>query len=93
MKKLLKSTVPLVAMLGLFFLTNCKKDSVLNPQNCSNSAEKASTAATNYGTNPTKANCEAYKNAVKDLFKSCPTYYTGATKDALDEFLAEPCPN
>jgi len=37
------------------------------------------------------AKCEAYKSAVNSFFKSCPAYYSGAAKDALDEFLKTPC--
>lgn len=72
---------------------SCKKDSDSpSPGNCAANADKVSAAATKFGNDPTKANCEAYKNSVSDFVKSCPTYYTGATKKALEDFMAEPCP-
>ncbi|WP_146202247.1 hypothetical protein [Dyadobacter jejuensis] len=74
-------------------MTNCKKDSAgpLNPLNCSTNAEKVTAAVTTFSQNPTNANCEKYKEAVRDFYKSCSTFYTGATKKDLDDFLAEPC--
>ncbi len=93
MKKVIKSGVMLSSYGALFFLLNCgKKDTAPTPANCSLNAGKVTEAATTYGGNPTKANCEAYKNAVRDFYKSCSTFYPAAQKKALDEFLAEPCP-
>lgn len=90
MKKILKVTVPVALALVL----GCsKKDTAPSPQNCANNSQKVIDAATVYGSNAIKANCEAYKNTVRDFYKSCQTFYTGASKKDLDEFLAEPCPN
>lgn len=90
MKKLLKSLVPLAIVLTV----GCsKKDTAPSAQNCANNSQKEIDAAGVYGGNPTKANCEAYQNTVRDFYKSCQTFYTGASKKDLDEFLAEPCTN
>lgn len=92
MKKSLKSTLVLSSYLCFVLLFSyCKKSSSPSPVNCSTNAVKVSDAISTWGSNPTIANCEAYKNAVKDFYKSCPTFYTGATKKDLDDFLAEPC--
>lgn len=94
MKNQFKSVSLLTICTGLFLLTNCSDNPATpNATNCGNDAEKVSTAAQAYVANPTKATCEAYKNTVKDFYKSCATFYTGAAKDALDDFIAEPCPN
>ncbi|GHB81082.1 hypothetical protein [Persicitalea jodogahamensis] len=90
MKKLLKTITPLAITLVL----GCSKDGTSpSPQNCVDNSQKVTDAVTVYATNPNKANCEAYKNTVRDFFKSCPTYFTGASKQAYEDFLAEPCPN
>ncbi|MBU1822667.1 MAG: hypothetical protein KKG00_14310 [Bacteroidetes bacterium] len=93
MKKALKSTILLSAYVCMALLFNCsKKDTSPSPQNCANNATKVSEAASTYASNQTKANCEAYKNSLRDFFRSCSTFYPAAQKQALDEFLAEPCP-
>ncbi len=90
MKKNFKSIVPLAIVLVL----GCSKnDNSPSPQNCAENSQKVVDAVTVYASNPIKANCEAYKNTLRDFFKSCPTYYTGASKKAYEDFLAEPCPN
>ena len=77
--------------LGL--LLSCSGKKGVSPANCEASGERASAAATAFANDPqNKSKCEAYKNAVRDIFQSCPTYYTGATKQAIDEFMATPCP-
>jgi len=92
MKDLFKSLLFICVFMGPGLLTSCKKR-VANPVNCSTNAEKVSSVANTYAANPNRANCEAYKNAVNDFYKSCATFYTGATKAALDQFMATPCPN
>ncbi len=90
MKTISKSFVSLAIVLTV----GCsKKDTSPTPQNCASNSQKVIDAATVYGSNPIKANCEAYKNTVRDFYKSCQTFYTGTSKKDLDEFLAEPCPN
>jgi hypothetical protein len=79
--------------IGLIVVASCSKAKIANPLNCSNDAERVSASATTYAQSPTKANCEAYKKTVSDFYKSCSSFYTGASKKALDDFLAEPCPN
>lgn len=93
MKKTLKTITVVAAYMGIGLMTNCKKSAVLSPLNCGNDAEKVTDAAIAYSNDPTKARCEAYKNSVRDFYKSCATFYTGASKKALDDFMAEPCPN
>lgn len=72
---------------------SCSKSSPVVATSCEKNAEKVTNAATAFSSDPTNVSkCEAYKTAVNDFYKSCPTFYTGTTKDALDEFLKTPCP-
>lgn len=89
---MIRSAISTTLFLGLVLLMSCGKDSP-SPMNCSTNSERVIAAAETYGKSPTKANCEAYKNVVNDFYKSCATFYTGSAKEAMDEFLAEPCPN
>ncbi|TDB64579.1 hypothetical protein [Arundinibacter roseus] len=92
MKKLFKKTTVLLAFTGLVTFSNCgKKDTDPSPENCGMNAEKVLEAANTFGTNPSKTTCEAYKKTLEAFYKSCPTFYTGVTKQQFDEFLAEPC--
>lgn len=94
MKKSFKSIGLFSAYLGLIVVIGCaKKDTDPTPANCSANSQKVIDAAVVYGGSQTKANCEAYKNTVRDFYKSCASFYTAADKKGLDEFLAEPCPN
>ncbi|MDQ6482454.1 hypothetical protein [Dyadobacter sp. LHD-138] len=82
--------VALFVAMGLIF--SCTKSDPIVGTSCERNAEKVSEAALAYTSDPTStARCEAYKTAVSNFFKSCPTYYSGASKDALDEFLKTPC--
>lgn len=93
MKKSAQSIITFSAYLGIAVAMGCsKKDTAPSPQNCSANATKVGDAATVYANNPIKANCEAYKVAVRDFYKSCANFYSAADKKGLDEFLAEPCP-
>src|SRR5690606_11387447 len=58
-----------------------------NPMACSSNAEKVSKAAEVFLAEQNEANCNTYKNALKDFFKSCPTFYTGVQKKDLEEFM------
>ncbi|REA63730.1 hypothetical protein DSL64_04675 [Dyadobacter luteus] len=93
MKKLFKSTIAVfTTFVTVLFLSCGGKDNSPSPVNCSNNAEKATAAATALASDPTNtAKCEAYKNAIRDLYKSCANYYTGQAKQDLDDFLATPC--
>jgi hypothetical protein len=94
MKKTTKSIAVLTAYLGVLLVTGCGgKDTSPTPLNCSANSQKVVDAATVYGNNPTKANCEAYKNSLRDFYKSCSNFYSAADKKSFDEFLAEPCEN
>lgn len=71
---------------------SCSKSNPVVATSCEKNAEKVTNTANAFSTDPTsKAKCEAYKTAVSDFLKSCPTYYTGVTKDALDDFMKTPC--
>ena len=94
MKKFLKSSVVSLSIICLFLATNCKKKADILPGvglGCATNAEKLSTALNAYLTNPTKANCEKYKDELRAFFKGCPSFYTGVTKKELEDALAEPC--
>lgn len=93
MKKTIQKITILSFCVGVGLTLSCKKDALTNPANCSKDAEKVTNAAIAYGNSQTKANCEAYKKTVSDFYKSCATFYSGAYKEALDDFMAEPCPN
>ncbi|GAB2786208.1 hypothetical protein GCM10027275_33320 [Rhabdobacter roseus] len=76
---------------GLLLSCSGKKD--VSPANCEASGERASAALNAYIADPeNKTKCEAYKSALRDIFQSCPTYYTGATKQSMEELLAATCP-
>lgn len=80
-----------VLFVGLVLCTGCFRKKLITPFSCTTDALKVTEAATKYVNDPSKANCEAYKKTVIDFVKSCPTYYTGATRKELDDFAAEPC--
>lgn len=82
-------TIVICSVVGIAL--SCSKSNPVVATSCEKNAEKVSNAATAYVSNPTdKTKCEAYKTAVSDFFKSCPSYYSGATKDALDDFMKSP---
>jgi hypothetical protein len=93
MQNILKKIVTAGTFFAVTLSLSCgDKDKSPSPVNCGNNAEKVTAAAQVWASDPTKtASCEAYKDAVRDFYKSCNTYYTGAAKKALDDFLAEPC--
>lgn len=92
MQKIFRTIVTAGAFFAVTLSLSCgDKDKSPNPVNCGNDAQKVTDAANAWALNNNKAGCEAYKTAVRDFYKSCATYYTGAAKQALDEFLAEPC--
>lgn len=93
MKKTIRKIMTLSICISIGLMLSCKKDALTNPANCSKDADKVTNAAVAYGNSQTKANCEAYKKAISDFYKSCATFYSGAYKDALDDFMAAPCPN
>lgn len=82
----------LVISIILGMTLSCSKSDPIVTTSCEKNAEKVTNAGTAYAADPTsKTRCEAYKTAVNDFFKSCPTYYSGASKDALDDFMKSPC--
>ncbi len=75
MKANFKTIKVLTAYLAIAALLGCsKKDTAPSPQNCSNNSQKVLDAGMAYGTNPTKANCEAYKRTVQGFYKSCANF-------------------
>ena len=66
---------------------SCKKDSIIPGVNCTNLATAVSTAASNFSSNPTVANCEAYKDALQDYVNGCAglAIYNAAYQNALDD--------
>ena len=90
MKKLLIITAIVSVSFGT--ICSCKKTATVVTTTCETDAKKVSDAATAFASDPTnKAKCQAYANAISDFFKSCPTYYTGATKKDLEDFVANAC--
>lgn len=87
----MKSLITSVFYAGLILGMSCKGKDPVNPTNCGANAEKVTAAAQVYASNVNKANCEAYKKEVIAFIKSCPTFYTGVTKQQLEEFANEPC--
>ncbi|GAA4437679.1 hypothetical protein GCM10023091_17230 [Ravibacter arvi] len=81
--------VAAVALTALF--VGCKDKSNPNPLNCGANAEKVTKAAVAFGNEPSVANCEAYKKEVVAFIKSCPTFYSGVTKQELEEIANMPC--
>ncbi len=95
MKNHLKSFGVTLSIFCLFLMMNCKKKDSILPGvgliGCGSNAEKLTNAANVYASDPTKANCEKYKNELRSFFKSCSTFYTGNTKKQFEEDLAEAC--
>ncbi len=90
MKKILLVATILSFSFGM--LGSCSKAASVVASNCDNAANKVTAASNAYIADPTnKVKCQAYATAINDLYKSCPTYYTGASKKALDDFLATAC--
>lgn len=87
----MKSFIASVFYVGLILGMSCKGKGPVNPLNCGANAEKVSAAALAWGNENSVANCEAYKKELIAFFKSCPTFYTGATKQQLEEFTNGPC--
>lgn len=90
MKKILFATLLLSATFGV--LGSCSKAAAVVANKCDDEAKKVADAATAFSADPTnKAKCQAYANALSSFFKACPTYYTGATKKDLEDFVANAC--
>ncbi len=87
----MKSLITSVFYAGLILGMSCKGKGPVNPLNCGANAEKVTAAAQAYANNSSVANCEAYKKEVIAFIKSCPTFYTGVTKQQMEEFANEPC--
>lgn len=77
----------LVLVSTLFLFGGCSKKSDNKVENCDALSQTAVDAATAFGANPTEATCQAYVNAIQDLYDGCSTISASA-KQAYDQFLA-----
>ncbi len=87
----MKSVVIFVMYAGLVTGLGCKGRGPVNPLNCSVNAQKVTEASLNYSKSQTVANCEAYKREVIAFIQSCPAFYSGTTKQEMEEFANMPC--
>lgn len=95
MKKLFRPIIQICAIGGVFLLSNCAKNGGVGPGgDCSANAQKVTEAGEAYGkdfNNPAK--CQAYKKAIGDFLKSCPTYWSAAVKKQMEDDLKDLCNN
>lgn len=90
MKKIFVAALILSFSFGV--LGSCSKAVSVVASKCDDEAKKVTDAATAFSADPSnKAKCQAYANALGSFFKACPTYYTGATKKDLEDFVANAC--
>ncbi len=80
-----------LVVVSVALFTECSKKESMVTNTCENEAQKVTNAANAFVANPTKANCEAYKKSINEALKNCPTYYTGVSKQALEDFNNTPC--
>ncbi|WP_346237973.1 hypothetical protein ABDK00_002735 [Niabella insulamsoli] len=92
MKKLLKGTALTVAVMALNFAVSCKKaNNPLGAAACGKDAEKYVKAVQDFNESPTKANCEKVKSEAIKFLQSCPTFYTGEQKEAIENIRNSSC--
>jgi hypothetical protein len=92
MKNMFFPAIRIMTLASIILLTNCSKGKGVGPEDCSANAKKVDEATSALSADPAnKIKCEAYKTAVRDLIKSCPNFYTGAMKQAIEDFLAGDC--
>jgi hypothetical protein len=78
---------------GLLLSYSCKKDEpVVSADACVANANLVTTAATTYGNNPTKANCEAYLASINKYLDSCPGLTTAQRNQYKADIAATKCP-
>ncbi|MFA7471923.1 MAG: hypothetical protein WCY86_03400 [Spirosomataceae bacterium] len=87
----MKKLVTICAVFSMLLLAGCKKNEPLGVMACGANAEKFTDAAVRFSQDPNEATCEAYKKAIVEYIKSCPTYYTAVQKQELEEFANSPC--
>ncbi len=87
----MKSFIVSVFYISLILGMSCKGKNPVNPVACGANAEKVAAAAQAWGNDNSVANCEAYKKEVVAFIRSCPTFYSGTTKQELEEFANQPC--
>jgi len=88
----MKKTLSVLLIAGVFSasMIACKKDKAVD---CDGINKTMTDAATAYGTNPTSANCSAYKKALQDYMNSsCAGSLTQTQKDQYNLVLTMmPC--
>jgi hypothetical protein len=86
MKNLFVPAVKVMTFASIVLLTNCSKDKP-GPVSCTESASRLAETGAAWTNDPSnKSKCEAYKNAISNILKSCPTYYSGGiSQEDLDD--------
>jgi hypothetical protein len=91
MRKLKLLFVMVVAVFALS-LSSCKKTKA---KNCDNASTDYANAVTTFFNNPTVANCETFKSALKSLIDDCisklPTAIQSEVQDYYDDINSESC--
>jgi hypothetical protein len=89
----MKKSIVIIAIISVFLVSlSCGKAAVVAANSCEKAAEKVTAAAQVFSSDPTnKTKCQAYADAIAELLKDCPTFYTGATKQALVDFQKTAC--
>ena len=82
-----KIYIVLVLISALFLFDGCKKKTEDKADDCTSLSENASNASQAFITNPSEATCEAYVQAIHDLYNGC-TAISAAIKDNYDAWLA-----
>lgn len=91
-KQLTLLSIAATLCLGVGVLGGCSKAASAVASNCDANAKKVTDAGNAFIADPTnKTKCQAYVTAINDMYKACPTYYSAATKKALDDALANAC--
>ncbi|MDQ1089181.1 hypothetical protein [Siphonobacter sp. SORGH_AS_1065] len=85
------SRIIVLTLSGIVLMVGCSKKQGVSVDACNTNAERLKAAADAYVANQSKANCEAYKKSINDILKSCPTYYSGISKQTLEDFNNTPC--
>ena len=86
------SALKIFAFATVFLLTNCAKEKGITPGDCSALGKKALEATDAWSEDlSNKSKCEAYKSAIREIYKNCPDFYNPVQREVLDAVLAEEC--
>lgn len=81
-----------VITLSILLSYSCKKDEpVVSADACLANANIVTAAATTYGNNPTKANCESYLASLNKYLDSCPGLTTAQRAELKADIAATKC--